>query len=80
MNNGIKTRTLTRVNDGLALVLDDATLARLGINADTLIRVTEAGGTLVLTPMNRQGREAMFASALKAMSARYEKTLRRLAE
>ena len=39
-----------------------------------------AGGTLTLTPLNQQGREAMFAAALATMSARYEKTLRRLAE
>ncbi len=72
--------TLTRVGDGLAVVIDAAMLTRLGITADTPLRVTVARGTLVVTPLNLQGRAALFDAALATMSARYEKTLRRLAE
>ncbi len=75
-----KTATLTRVGDDLALVLDAATLARLGMTADTPLRVTVAGGALTVTPLNAEGRAALFESALSTMARRYEKTMRRLAE
>jgi antitoxin component of MazEF toxin-antitoxin module len=75
-----KTHMLVRVGGRLAVVLDDATVQRLGMTADTPVRVTVSDGTLLIHPMNPQGRAALFESALRKMSARYEKTLRRLAE
>ena len=80
MANTPATRPLIRVGDQLALVLDEAMTKRLGITADTIVRVTEVDGSMTVTPLNQQGRAAMFAAALATMSARYEKTLRRLAE
>jgi hypothetical protein len=80
METSVETQTLVRLGDRLALILDDGLLGRLGIKADTPLWVSVVEGTLVVTPLNRQGRSAMFEAALRTMSVRYEKTMRRLAE
>ena len=80
MTKSAETQTLTRVGDRLAMVLDDALLARLGITAETAMTVTEAGGSLLITPRRDPAREAAFTTALGTMSKRYEQVMRRLAK
>ncbi len=83
MTTSTETQTLTRVGDRLALLLDDALLARLGITAETPLKVTQAGGGLLVAPRPAVAdpiSDDEFDAVVRQMMTRYESTFRRLAE
>jgi len=68
-------KRLAKHRDGLALVLDEPLLKRLGIDADTPLEVATDGRVLIVSPV--RGR---VEKALAAVNRRYARALRRLAE
>jgi hypothetical protein len=73
-------QTLTRHGDRLALLLDQATLDSLGINADTPVSVTVTGKSLVVTPIASEDRRRKFEEGMRDTFERYDDVFRKLAE
>ena len=71
---------LSRHGDGLALVIDQPMLDMLRIDADTALEISANGESLVVVPVRDAERVKRFEEALASTNARYEKTLKRLAE
>jgi antitoxin component of MazEF toxin-antitoxin module len=74
--------TLTRVGDRLALVLDDALLARLGFTAETRLQVRIDGRSLHVSPQPAaagQLTDEAFGTAVNEVLKRYDQTFRELA-
>ena len=66
----------------LALVLEGPTWERLGITAETLVRVQIDGRSLLISPVSAPDpiSGAEFAASVQKVMTRYEKTFRKLAE
>jgi antitoxin component of MazEF toxin-antitoxin module len=73
-------KKLTRHGNSLALVFDKPILDLLNISADTPLKVSTDGKSLVVSPMADQEEEALFRTALKKVHKRYGRTLKALAE
>lgn len=76
----MKTKTLTRTGNSLAMVLDKPLLERLGIDADTEFEVSTDGQVIVLSPVRDRARTAKLKRIAKNAHARYAGVFRRLAE
>ena len=73
-------KTLTKVGNSHALVIEKPLLEALGIGPDTPLQVTVSGNSLIVTPATvGMGREAV-AKSIKKLRPRYAKMLRKLAE
>ena len=73
-------KTLTKLGNSHALVIDKPLLEALGIGPDTPLQVTVSGNSLIVTPANvGVGREEI-AESIRKLRPRYGKMLRKLAE
>jgi len=66
--------------DDLALILDRRLLAEHGIDENTLVDVSFAGSTMLVTAGVSPTRKESFQRALKETNSEYSATLKRLAE
>ena len=73
-------KTLTRHGNSLALVLDKPILDLLNIRADTPLRISTDGESLVVSPVPDPEGEAKFEAALAKAHKKYGRMLKRLAE
>lgn len=71
---------LHKHDQGLALVIDRATLAAHGIDETTPVEVAFSGTTMVVTASIDVERKARFERALAATHDRFGLTLQKLAE
>jgi len=71
---------LHKHNDGLALVIDRATLAAHGIDEETPVEVAFSGTTMIVTASIDLERKALFERALALTHDRFGLTLQKLAE
>ena len=73
-------KTLTKVGNSHALVIDKPLMEALGIEHDTPLQLTVSGNSLIVTPANvGLGRQAV-ADFIKKLRPRYGKMLEELAE
>ena len=73
-------KTLTKVGNSQALVIEKPLLEALGIGPDTPLQLTVSGNSLIVTPATvGVGRKAV-ASSLKKLRPRFGKMLKKLAE
>ncbi len=73
-------KTLTKLGNSQALVIEKPLLEALGIDADTPLQLTVSGNSLIVTPANvGVGREAV-AQSIKKLRPRYGNMLKKLAE
>jgi hypothetical protein len=71
---------LHKHNDGLALVIDRATLAAHGIDEETPVEVAFSGTTMIVTAGIDHDRKAKFERALNETHERFGMTLQKLGE
>ncbi len=73
-------KTLTKLGNSQALVIEKPLLEALGIEPDTPLQVTVSGNSLIVTPATvGLGRKAV-AESIRRLRPRYGKMLKRLAE
>jgi len=75
-----KFKKLSRHGNRLALAIDPAVLASLGIDEHTPLEIFTDGEVLVVAPVRDEKRRKQFEQALADSNQRYGRTLRRLAE
>jgi antitoxin MazE len=77
-------KTLTKVGNSLALVIDRPILELLNLDAQTPLEVHTDGRTLTVSPANeaelKAGRKRKVEEAMGRVNRRYAKALKRLAE
>lgn len=62
-----------------ALIIDKPVLDILKMDMDTPLEITTDGRNLIISPVESEGREKKFKSALSKINRSHEKTLRKLA-
>ncbi len=73
-------KTLTKLGNSQALVIEKPLMEALGIKPDTPLQLTVSGNSLIVTPANVGiGREAV-AESIRKLRPRYGKMLKKLAE
>jgi antitoxin component of MazEF toxin-antitoxin module len=73
-------KTLTKLGNSHALVIEKPLMEALGIDVDTPLQVTVSGSSLIVTPATvGLGREAV-AESIRKLRPRYAKMLKKLAE
>ncbi len=73
-------KTLTKLGNSQALVIEKPLMEALGIKPDTPLQLTVSGNSLIVTPANVGiGREAV-AESIRKLRPRYRKMLKKLAE
>ncbi len=73
-------KTLTKLGNSHALVIEKPLMEALGIKPDTPLQVTVSGNSLIVTPASvGVGREAV-AESIRKLRPRYRKMLKKLAE
>lgn len=73
-------KTLTKLGNSQALIIEKPLLEALGIGPDTPLQLTVSGNSLIVTPAGvGVGREEV-AESLKKLRPRYGEMLRKLAE
>lgn len=72
-------KRLTRHGNSAALIIDKAILELLRITMKTHLEISTDGRSLILSPVSDKNRERRFRSALEAVNARHDKTLKKLA-
>lgn len=73
-------KTLTKLGNSQALIIEKPLLEALGIGPDTPLQLVVSGNSLIVTPARvGVGREEV-AESLKKLRPRYGKMLRKLAE
>lgn len=73
-------KTLTKLGNSHALVIEKPLMEALGIQPDTPLQVTVSGNSLIVTPASvGVGREAV-AESIRKLRPRYQKMLKKLAE
>jgi antitoxin component of MazEF toxin-antitoxin module len=75
----MKTR-LTKIDSGLALVLDRDLLRKTGITASTTLEVSTDGDVIVVTPERGAARTTKVRTAMQELDDRYAGVFRRLAK
>lgn len=73
-------KTLTRTGEGLAIVLDEATLAAAGIDADTPVEVSAEGDMIVIARAGSPNRAEKLKRILDRLDREHAAAFRRLAE
>lgn len=73
-------KTLTKVGNSQALLLDKTMMEALGIDADATLQVSIQGGRLTIEPANVGIGNARAKQHAKTIRKRYGKALKRLAE
>jgi antitoxin component of MazEF toxin-antitoxin module len=74
------TKTLTRLGNSLALVIDKPILDLLNIDDKTPLSIVTDGQSLVISPLINGDDEAKFEKALGELHKKYGKMLKKLAE
>ncbi len=72
-------KSLTKVGNSHAILLDKVILDLLGINADSRVNLTVDGGSLVITPVEPTVDNAKFEAAAERAEKKFDKLLTRLA-
>jgi antitoxin MazE len=73
-------KTLTKLGDGYALIIDQMMLDRIRATADSQFEITSDGHSLLLTPVRDPERENKVKAALDKVNARHGGALKKLAE
>ncbi|MHB8875814.1 MAG: AbrB/MazE/SpoVT family DNA-binding domain-containing protein [Myxococcaceae bacterium] len=73
-------RTLTPIGDGLGLVIDRSLLELLHIDRETVLEIRSDGRTLVIEPVDRDGRKRKVLAAAERVMKAHDATLRKLAK
>lgn len=74
------TKTLIKHGNSLALVIDKPILEMLRIEADTPLKISTDGDSLLISPVRDKTRQAKLRQTLKKLNAKFGDDLRRLAE
>lgn len=75
------TKKLTKHGNSYALVIERPILELLGIDSDTLLRISTPDGTsIVITPVKDKVQKKRFSSSLKKINKKYGNALKKLAE
>ncbi len=75
------TKKLTRHGNSYALVIERPILELLGIDTDTLLRIsTPDGASIVITPVKDKAQKRKFSSSLRKINKKYGRVLKNLAE
>jgi len=74
------TKTLTKLGNSYALVIDRPILELLRATPDTSFEVITDGRSLVLTPVRSAKDESKFQQALERVHRRFGKAMKKLAE
>ncbi len=70
---------LTKHGNSLALIIDKPVLDLLNIKADTPLKITTDGQSLVISPAGFEKRQEVFKEALEKVNQRYAPALKELA-
>jgi len=73
-------KKLTRHGNSMALVIDKGVLDILNIDEQTPLEISTDGTLLLITPVRDEIRKRKFHEALTKINARYQRTLKRLAD
>lgn len=73
-------KTLTKIGNSLALVLDRPLLEATGIDASTPLEVSTDGDVIVISPQRSARRNQKLRRVVDRMHERYAGVFRRLAE
>ena len=71
-------KSLTRVGNSHAILLDKVIMDLLGIDASSKINLTVNGGSLVITPVEPAADNAKFEAAAERAEKKFDKLLTRL--
>ena len=69
---------LVRMGDNVALILDDALLKELGIDADSEVELSITGQALVVSPYGNAARAETFRNSVRKIVERHADLFRRL--
>ena len=72
-------KSLTKVGNSHAILLDKVIMDLLGIDADSRVNLTVDGGSLVITPVDPVADNAKFEAATERAEKKFDKLLTRLA-
>ena len=72
-------KSLTKVGNSHAILLDKVIMDLLGIDANGKINLTVNGGSLVITPVEPAADNAKFEAAAERAEKKFDKLLTRLA-
>ena len=73
-------RSLTKLGDDMALVIDEAILGSLRIGPETPFEITTDGRSLIVTPVRTEEEREAFRGALDEVNRRHGEALKRLEE
>ena len=73
-------KSLIKHGNSHALVIDKAIMEALGIEPDSRLQLTLAGGSLTITPVDVGVGQERVGESLRRIRPRYEGMLRKLAE
>ncbi|NBX25385.1 MAG: hypothetical protein EBQ99_04960 [Planctomycetes bacterium] len=73
-------KTLQRVGNSHAIVLDRAIREAIGLQPDDAVQITVSGDSLIITPVGVGLGKAVVARSLKSIRPRYRVMLRNLAK
>jgi antitoxin component of MazEF toxin-antitoxin module len=74
------TKHLTAHGNSAALVIDKPIMDLLKITMETPLEITTDGKNLIISPVRDEAREKKFRASLARVTAKHDKTFRRLAE
>ena len=74
------TKTLIRHGNSLALVIDKPILELLEISADTPLKLTTNGDSILIEPVRNRKRQKELSTALEKINRKFGDDLKRLAE
>ncbi|MCK4623958.1 MAG: AbrB/MazE/SpoVT family DNA-binding domain-containing protein [Phycisphaerae bacterium] len=72
-------KSLTKVGNSHAILLDKVIMDLLGIDAGSRVNLTVDGGSLVITPVEPAADNAKFKAASERAEKKFDKLLTRLA-
>lgn len=73
-------KTLTKLGNSHALVIEKPLMEALGIQPDTPLQVTVSGNSLIVTPASVGVGREVVAESIRKLRPRYQKMLKKLAE
>lgn len=73
-------KRLSRLADGVAIVLDKALLEAVGVDAGSEVDVSTNGDVIVITPVRYSGQRRKLEKVLDELDDEYAGVFRRLAE
>jgi len=73
-------KTLQRVGNSSALVIDKTTMKFMEIDQDTPLSVTLDGRKLIVEPLTEQMRKSLVRDSMRKTGKKYARVFRKLAE